>query len=220
MRRVGLGLAVLTALLSFSCREEKKLDVASGINPEEMPTMMTRNVKMVVSDSGVPQYKIVAPIWYVYDEVDTPVYLLPEGLYLEKFDSNLKVIASVACDSAVNYRNQQIWRLVGNVEMKTSPDEIIRTNELFWDQRNQKVYNDTSFIQIEQPDRVIEGYGFDGEMSERSLSSYRIKRPTGIFPIDRSKFDAGNTPSDAPTPGFTKPEQDDVVNNNRQSSQN
>ncbi len=201
-----LGIVVFVSLM-FSCTEEKKLDVAANINPEKMPTMLTTNVNMVVSDSGVPQFKIVTPIWYVYDEVDTPLYLLPEGLYLEKFDKNLKVIASVACDSAINYQNDQLWQLIGNVELRNGDEEVIRTHELFWNQRTQKIYNDTSFIQIEQPDRVIEGYGFDGVMSERSLSSYRIKKPTGIFPIDKEKLGSGENPDVTNTPGFSNPSQ-------------
>ena len=81
-----------------------------------MPSMVTHNISTLVSDSGVTQYKIV-PVWYVYDEVDTPYWSFPEGLYLQKFDPKFKVIATVAADSARFFRLQKLWRLEGNVEM-------------------------------------------------------------------------------------------------------
>lgn len=96
---------ILTALMVFilllaACREERKVDVAAGLNPEKMATMTTKNISTLISDSGVIQYKIVAPLWQVFDEADTPYWHFPKGLFLQKYDPYFQVVATVAADSA------------------------------------------------------------------------------------------------------------------------
>ena len=106
-------LAFTAASVIFpSCREEHKIDIASRLNPKKMATMTTVNVATLISDSGVIQYKIVAPLWTVYDQVDTPYWNFPKGLYLQKYDPYFHVIATVAADSAKYFKNLKLWRLV------------------------------------------------------------------------------------------------------------
>ncbi|MDE6843674.1 MAG: hypothetical protein K2J24_09130, partial [Muribaculaceae bacterium] len=84
MRLAGLAVpAMLILCVVAGCREESHIDVASSLHPSEMPSMMTRSISTLISDSGVTQYRIVAPLWLVYDEADTPYWSFPEGLYLE-----------------------------------------------------------------------------------------------------------------------------------------
>ena len=177
-------LLALPALLLAACREEKKVDVAAGLNPARMATMSTRNISTLISDSGVIQYKIVAPLWKVYDEVDTPYWEFPEGLYLRKYDPYFHVIATVAADSARYFKNQRLWRLDGHVEMTKVPKELFLSERLFWDQRNGRIYSDT-FIHIENATHVLEGTGF---VSNEKLTNYRILNPEGIFPVNRDSL--------------------------------
>lgn len=182
------ALSLLLLLAASACRQEDPLSVSGKINPKKMPTMTTRNVMTVISDSGIPQYRMVCPVWYVYDNVDTPKWILPQGPYLEKFDADYNIVFTVAADSAVNNRLTQQWHLYGNVEFNEYPDLLILTPHLIWDQREQKIYSD-SFIHIEQPDKIIEGYGFEGYTSSRgTLQSYELRKPTAVLPYNRDKF--------------------------------
>lgn len=186
MRKTGLFLAAAVALSigAGSCKEESKIDVSREIKPGKMPSMTTRNISTLISDSGVTQYKIVAPVWYVYDETDTPYWSFPEGLYLQKYDPKFNVIATVAADSAYFYTMQKLWRLEGNVEMTKVPKELFLSPRVFWDQRKQRLYSDT-FIHIENATHVLEGSGFE---SNDRLTDYRILHPTGIFPVNRDNL--------------------------------
>ena len=177
----GMAAAFAAALvvLFSGCKEDGKLGVATRIDPKKMPSMSTVNVATLISDSGITQYKIVSPLWNVYDEVDTPYWNFPKGIYLQKFDRKFNVIASVAADSAKFFRLQNLWKLDGNVELKKEPGELFLTQQLFWDQRRNKLYSD-SFIHIETPERMLEGHGFE---SNDRLTKYSIRRPTGIFPV-------------------------------------
>lgn len=175
-------LALFAVVFLPSCKDDGKLGVAARISASTMPSMSTVNVSTLISDSGITQYKIVSPLWNVYDEVDTPYWSFPKGLYLQKFDRKFNVVATVAADSARFFKNQNLWRLDGNVELAKVPGELFLTQQLFWDQRRNQIYSD-SFIHIETPDRMLEGYGFE---SNDRLTQYTIRRPTGIFPVDES----------------------------------
>lgn len=156
-----------------------------------MPTMTTHNVMTIISDSGVPQYRMVCPTWRVYDNLDTPIWILEKGPYLEKFDEAYNVIFTVAADSAVFNRLTSCWHLYGNVEFNEIPGMLILTPELVWNQNEQKIYSD-SFIHIEQPDRVVEGYGFVGYTNATgSLQSYELYKPTAVLPYNKDKIFGG-----------------------------
>jgi len=51
--------------------------------------------------------------------------------------------------------------------------EEFDSDELFWDQRNQRVYSD-KYIEIKRGVTEIKGYGFE---SNQSMTDYRIFRP-------------------------------------------
>ncbi len=177
---VAVAATLAVIILSGGCKEDGKLGVAGKIDPKTMPSMSTVNVATLISDSGITQYKIVSPLWNVYDEVDTPYWNFPKGIFLQKYDRKFNVIASVAADSARFFRMLNLWRLDGHVELKKEPGELFMTQQLFWDQRRNRLYSD-SFIHIETPDRMLEGIGFE---SNDRLTKYTIKHPTGIFPVN------------------------------------
>ncbi len=192
-------MAIITLAILPACRHEKKIDVAASLRPEKMPTMVTTDVSTLISDSGVTQYKIVTPVWYIYDNVDTPYWNFPKGIYLRKYDRKFKVIATIAADSARYFSAERLWRLEGNVEMTKSPRDVFLSERLFWDQGRRKIYSDT-FIHIENETHTLEGTGF---VSNDRLTVYRVLKPTGIFPVNSSDLRpaSGNESSQAPSPG-------------------
>lgn len=190
-------------LLLLSCSDETPHGIAANINPETTPTMLTHQVETLISDSGVTRYRMTAPVWMVFDEAKVPTWRFPKGIHLEKFDELLKPMATIDADSATYFKQDQTWRLDGNVRIANLANEKFLTNQLFWNQRDKKVYSD-SFIHIERPDRILEGYGF--EANER-MTSYNIRNVSGIFPTPKRGAEApaatsapAPAPSSAPSP--------------------
>lgn len=173
--------ALVAALALCACRNNKKEFVDLEYDPETFATMTTTDVSTLISDSGVVRYRIDAPLWLVYDEAREPNWKFPEGLHMEKYDNFMRREATVDCDSALYLKNKQLWRLDGYVDIKNTAGEKFLTNQLYWDQRGQKVYSD-SFIHIERADRIIEGYGFE---SNDRMTQYRVLNVSGIFPADQ-----------------------------------
>jgi LPS export ABC transporter protein LptC len=175
--------AAMSTTVTTSCKDDSSLDTADVDTSVVIPTMLTRDVETLISDSGVTRYRIVTPIWYVYDEVEEPYWRFPEGLNLNKYDNFFRTEATVRADSAIYLKRKQTWQLDGNVSISNVMNEKFLTQQLFWDQRTHKLYSD-SFIHIERTDRVLEGYGFE---SNEQLTRYTIKKVSGIFPASEFK---------------------------------
>lgn len=175
-------LVIIFSLFFAACREERKLDIASTINPKKMASMSSRNVATLLSDSGHIKYKMVTPLLKVFNEGDNPHWEFPEGVFLEQYDPLYKVIATIAADSATYYTDKKLWRLIGNVEITRFPKDLFLSPRLFYDERAERAYSDT-FMHIENATHVIEGQGFE---SNSNFTHYRILKPEGIFPINNN----------------------------------
>lgn len=170
--------AALAALALVGCAEEHHETISISGDPETFPTMKTVNVSTTVSDSGYTRYHITTPLWLVFDEAKEPHWDFPEGLYIVRFDNAMREDGNFTADTATYFSSQRLWRFDRNVRMRNTDGDRFLTQQLFWDQQQEKLYSD-SFIHIERADRVIEGYGFT---SDQSMTSYSVRRPTGIFP--------------------------------------
>ncbi len=137
--------AAMSTTVTTSCKDDSSLDTADVDTSVVIPTMLTRDVETLISDSGVTRYRIVTPIWYVYDEVEEPYWRFPEGLNLNKYDNFFRTEATVRADSAIYLKRKQTWQLDGNVSISNVMNEKFLTQQLFWDQRTQNFIPTRSF---------------------------------------------------------------------------
>lgn len=179
----ALAVGAMLCLMLWACGEKEKETMKGNFNPETFPTMTTNNVSTLISDSGVLRYKIESPVWLIYDQAKEPYWNFPKGLHLQKYNDMFRVEAEVRCDSARFFKDKQLWRLDGYVEVTNIAGEKFLTPQLFWDQRKQKLYSD-SFIHIERQGRIIEGYGFE---SNERMSKYEVRKVMGMFPAQDFK---------------------------------
>ena len=178
------------AILLAAC-SSKKTDVAvDATNVDSMPSMYTRNVNTLISDSGITRYRIEAEEWLMYEQnEDSAYWYFPEGIYVEQFDSTFAAETIIQGDTATFYKKDQIWRLDRNVHIENIEGRQFDTQQLFWDQKKRIIYSDSA-IRITTDKEVIEGLGF---MSNEQITKYTILRTTGIFTIER---DTTATPND------------------------
>ena len=171
---ITIGLIAIVMLFFYTaCGSKDPETIDIQFDPETTPSMVTDSVTTLISDSGITRYKLVADNWQVFDKAEEPFWYFPEGIYLERFDSLFQVEAKILADSAWNYTDKRLWRLKGNVDIRNMEGEMFLSDELFWDQKEQKVYSD-KYIQIKRGDTELKGYGFE---SNQEMTEYRIFRP-------------------------------------------
>lgn len=191
---------MLVAMTVSACREEHKEYVSGDADFEKTPTMTTTKVETLISDSGIIRYRIVSPIWHMYDEAREPRWTFPKGLTLERYDDYYNKNATIVCDSATYLRPKGLWELDGNVSVTNTLGEKFLTDKLFWNEKKGEVYSD-AFIHIERSDRILEGYGFT---ANDRMTQYTIHNVAGIFPVEglRDKAVDADTVNAPPAPAY------------------
>lgn len=165
--------------LLSACNKKKQPMTDAITNRDSVAMMITHDVSTYISDSGVVRYKIIADEWKVFDRLKPSRWTFEEGIYLEKFDNNLSIEATILADTAYYYDKEELWELRGNVHIENEQDEEFDTQLLFWNQKTRRVYSDL-YIRIRQQKRIITGIGFT---SNQEFTNYTIKQTQGIFPI-------------------------------------
>lgn len=174
-------LLVLLCTIVVGCkRRDVRLQSKAITDRKNTPVLHATDVNTLISDSGIVRYRIKAQTWQVYDRADTPYWEFPDGIYLERFDANLESDANIEADYAFYDETAQRWKLVGNVKALNLKGETFETPLLFWDQKTESVYSDSSIV-ITRETSVIRGIGF---RSNQSMTKYTILRPTGVFPME------------------------------------
>lgn len=177
-------------LFLLSACHNKKQPVTDAItNRDSVPIMVTRDVSTYVSDSGVVRYKIITDEWQVFDRLAPSHWSFEKGIYLEKFDNNLAIEATIVADTAYYFDKEELWELRGNVHIENEQDEQFDTQLLYWNQKTKRVYSDL-YIRIRQQKRIITGIGFT---SNQDFTNYTIKQTQGIFPIKEEQMVAKDT---------------------------
>ena len=175
----GLLGGLFVVLLLTSCKGKKET-TAAFVDRKEIPVLDTREVSMLISDSGVTRYRINTPHWQIYDKAVPSYWEFKEGVYLEEFNEDLSIEASLKADYAKYLDQQELWELDGNVHVQNEEGEEFDTQQLFWDQRREQVYSD-SLITIHRASSTIMGIGFE---SNQTMTQYTILQPTGFFPVE------------------------------------
>jgi LPS export ABC transporter protein LptC len=167
--------------ISVGCRRrDVRLRADAITNRSAMAVLEASDVTTIISDSGVIRYRIKAPTWKVFDKADTPYWEFPDGIFLEKFNSNMESDATIESDYAFYNEPAQRWMLRGNVKALNLQGEQFMTPLLFWDQKSESIYSDSSIVIIREAS-IIQGVGF---RSNQEMTKYTILRPTGVFPIE------------------------------------
>jgi LPS export ABC transporter protein LptC len=179
--RTTIALWAIVVLFYLSgCGSEQK---STDLTPEETDSlafMSTYGVNTLISDSGRISYRIDAEEWLVFDKRNPPHWAFEKGVYLEKYDREMNVEATIKCDTAYYFNEMKLWKLIGNVDIKNAKNEKFFTDLLYWNQEEKTIYSD-AYIKIEQQDQITEGVGFS---SNQDLSAWYIKDTKGIYAIE------------------------------------
>lgn len=189
---VQLSVVFWAICMMFGCTGSGHIGPAEAVEGDEIPTMVTHDVTMLISDSGIIKYRAITPTWVRFgDEAKEPYQFFPNGIKFEQIDTIFEATETIVADTAYNWENKQLWHLINNVRVTSVKGEKFSTNDLYWDMKKHTVYSD-SFIHIERLDNIIEGYGFT---STDDFSKYEIKQTSGIFPVKENQPQGPGSPS-------------------------
>lgn len=138
-------------------------------------------VEIIYSDSGLVKSKLTAPIMKRIMTTE-PEIEMPKGVLVIFFDENLIENSRVKANYAILYQNKRLVRLANDVTITNVNNETLSTEELFWDEANNKVYTN-KFVRVQKPTETILADGFE---SNTSLTEYTFKKIKAV--INNSKL--------------------------------
>jgi LPS export ABC transporter protein LptC len=168
----------LTTFFSFvvgvvfmSCDKEVKNTVSFSYDNETTPTMITHNDTTQISDSGLIRYKVIAKTWEMFDKSKDPHWHFPHSFYFEQLDTAFSIVLTLKADTAWNYTQRKLWKFKGNVFIHNKKDETFSSDELYWDQRQQKVYSNMPVV-VNRPNQMtLRGTGFE---ANQQMTNYKF----------------------------------------------
>ncbi len=166
-----------SVVLNISCSEQKEHIAAAVRDEDSVPVMVSYGVNMLISDSGVIKYKIVAEESITNQNLVPARTIYNKGVFMTQFDEALHVEAYIQADTGYRYDELGLIELRGRVRMLTRNGVRFRGEELFWDQTKHEYYSN-QYSWLSTPERDLEGNYF---RSNEDMTRYYVSNSKGSF---------------------------------------
>lgn len=183
-RNITVALLILgSAILLISCDAKKESE------EQDLETLMTQQsdtLTIVTTENGKKTYLFVTPLMERYEMAKEPYMEFRKGIDITTYDSVGGVKTTLVADYAINFENQKLWEAKGNVVATNAAGQVLRTQQLFWNQKTKKVYSNVD-SKVTQDDVVIVGVGFE---SDETFENFTFRKPKGKLLVDVSPTDS------------------------------
>lgn len=161
-----------------------------GYNMDSAYMMLTRDVNMLVSDSGLTRYRLISPLWVIYDRPDRKQWVFEEGLTMYSVDSINPGNELVVADTVIFHVSEDMWELIGHVRIHGLKGERLYTPHLYWQRREKRLYSDdTTYFATEGNE--LRGSHFE---AADNLSWYSIYNNAGDLSVKEKPIDSTSHP--------------------------
>lgn len=176
MIRTFLALTVL--LLAAACKND--LSEIEALNEQLRVDVETaKEVEILYSDSAQVRVRVTGPTMLYHLDRAEPEQEFPEGVNVEFFGPDGEVTSQLTALYALRKQNQKEVVVRDSVVWKSVEGDTLETEELFWDERREKIYS-SKFVVITRPDEIIYGHGFE---ADQDFSYSRINAIEGRIKV-------------------------------------
>jgi len=165
-------LIFLVAGISISGCESNFKDVQKINYSEFTPSGEAEDFNLKYTDSGRIKSILVSPKMLDYATVEFPFTEFPKGIDVTIFDIKGKK-TFIRADYAVTFKGTDVIDLQGNVRITNEVGQIMETEQLYFDQKNEWFFTERKFI-FTDPKGVSRGEGIDFSKDFKIVNSQRI----------------------------------------------
>ncbi|NJK84865.1 MAG: LPS export ABC transporter periplasmic protein LptC [Bacteroidales bacterium] len=103
---------------------------------------MGYEVEIAYTDSGLLKGKILTPELQMFEDNDGGYIEFPKGIHVIFINDSGVETSHITSKYAINYPKKQLWIARNNVvAINELEGKELYTEELFWDQKTEKVYS-------------------------------------------------------------------------------
>jgi LPS export ABC transporter protein LptC len=171
-------------LLTASC-ENSLNDIAKIASREEdKPIATSTGVDVIYSDSAKVKAHMTTPLMIDFDDGKNPYREMPKGVKVVFYEDDLSPKGTVTSDYAIQRDKEKTIDFKKNVVVTNSQGQTFKSEELIYDETNQKFHTDLPVeINLGNGD-TMKGVGAN---SNASLYPWHINGSTGIFLVDEKQ---------------------------------
>ncbi|TDW49820.1 LPS export ABC transporter protein LptC [Flavobacterium sp. 270] len=162
---------VFTVALFFGCESNFK-DVQKINFSEFVPGSDADTVNIKYTDSGRITGVLISPKMLDYSNLDFPFTEFPKGIDLTIYDKKQKR-TFIKSNYAVSYKTTGIIDLQGKVKITSEEGQVLETEQLYFDQKNEWFYTERKF-KLTDAKGVSYGQGIDFSKDFKVINSQRI----------------------------------------------
>ncbi len=162
---------VVAVTFVFGCESNFK-EVQKSNYSDFVPSGEAEKINLKYTDSGRIKLILVSPKMQEFGSVAFPFTEFPKGIDVTLYDNNAKRTFVVA-DYATSYKLTNLIDLKGNVKITTQDGQILETDQLYFDQKNEWFFTEKSF-KFTDPKGVSNGQGIDFSKDFKVINSQKI----------------------------------------------
>ena len=166
---------MMVFLFIQGCYQEQSDSISHKDTNQELPVQEGWNSTLRISKEGRLQTLVAYGHMAQYQNKKT-IYF-DGGITIDFFNESQKPSSQLTSDRGIYYENTEDVVALGHVVVTSDTGVTLRTSQLRWDNRLEKILSDTTVMVTTQDQDTIYGMRFE---SEPDLSSWIIHEPWGV----------------------------------------
>jgi LPS export ABC transporter protein LptC len=160
MKKIVEYIFVLAFFLFLQSCESNLKDVQRIYKTSFVPTGEADSINLKYTDSGKVKSMVQSLKMVDYSTAKNPFVEFPNAVLVTLYD-NKNNRTTVVADKAISYKRTEVIDLIGNVKITTFDGEILETNQLYFDQKNEWFFTEEPFKFKDADGSFLQGVGID-----------------------------------------------------------
>jgi LPS export ABC transporter protein LptC len=150
------------------------------------PLREVRTPEMLFSDSARLKMHLKAPLQLEQTNGDQH---FPKGVYIEFYNEAGVKSTTLKANKGIRYASTNLYNVRGNVIVRNlEKGRNAQHGGLTWKPETKRIFTE-KFVTITTAEEILKGEGLD---AMQDMTRYRIRKPTGVFPLKQTTANETN----------------------------
>ncbi len=176
---------VLFVLVLFSACKTDLSKIQAPEDIKNLPQLSVENYHAFYKISSALRAEAIAPMMNKYT-ISQNFVEFPDSLEVNFYDDFFQLSTSLTCEYGIYYPNDQLWKFSGDVVIRSVAGGILKTQELYFNQKEKKLYSIKYVEVMDTTGSIIRGKG--GFESNYNFTIYEFKNVDGVLNVQNADF--------------------------------
>lgn len=168
-------LVILAVAMLWRCEGNIK-DVQKINFAEFTPSGEADTINLKYTDSGKIKSILISPKMLDYATVEFPFTEFPKGIDVTLYDNKVPPKRTfIKSDYAISFKGTNIIDLRGNVRITSEDGQLLETEQLYFDQKNEWFFTEKSFKFTDPKSGSTTGEGIDFNKDFKKVNFQKVR---------------------------------------------